>query len=61
VASAVIAETLKPRFLPTIDPTSFNQPVDIFGKWRGARYSYRIPESSAADTGPRRKILEWAD
>ena len=35
-----IAETLKPRFLPTIRPTQFNYPVDIFGKWRGAKYSF---------------------
>jgi hypothetical protein len=35
-----IAETLKPRFLPTIRPTQFNHPVDIFGKWRGAKYSF---------------------
>jgi len=35
-----IAETLKPRFLPEIRPTEFNYPVDIFGKWRGNRYSF---------------------
>ena len=35
-----IAETLKPRFLPVIRPTSFNYLVDIFGKWRGDRYSF---------------------
>lgn len=35
-----IAETLKPRFLPEIRPTEFNYPVDIFGKWRGNKYSF---------------------
>jgi hypothetical protein len=35
-----IAEILKPRFLPEIRPTQFNYPVDIFGKWRGSRYSF---------------------
>ncbi len=35
-----IAETLKPRFLPEIRSTQFNYPVDIFGKWRGSRYSF---------------------
>lgn len=35
-----IAETLKPRFLPEIRPTSFNYPVDVFGKWRGSKYSF---------------------
>jgi glutathionyl-hydroquinone reductase len=35
-----ITEILKPRFLPEVRPTSFNYPVDIFGKWRGSRYSF---------------------
>ena len=35
-----IAGVLKPRFLPQIRPTSFNYPVDLFGKWRGSRYSF---------------------
>ena len=35
-----IAEFLKPRFLPVIRPTEFNYPVDIFGKWRGSKYSF---------------------
>ena len=36
----LIAEALKPRFLPEIRPTEFNYPVDIFGRWRGNRYSF---------------------
>ncbi len=35
-----IATFLKPRFLPEIRPTEFNYPVDIFGKWRGSKYSF---------------------
>src|SRR5690349_19651850 len=35
-----IAQTLKPRFLPEITPTQFNYPIDIFGKWRGSKYSF---------------------
>ncbi len=35
-----IAETLKPRFLRAIRPTQVNYPVDIFGKWRGPKYSF---------------------
>lgn len=35
-----IAEALKPRFLPEIRRTPFNYPVDIFGKWRGSKYSF---------------------
>lgn len=37
-----IAETLKPRFLPEVRRTSFNYPIDIFGKWRGGKYSFII-------------------
>jgi hypothetical protein len=32
--------TLKPRFLPEIRPTELNYPIDIFGKWRGNKYSF---------------------
>ena len=35
-----IAEKLKPRFLPEIRPIQFNYRVDIFGKWRGSKYSF---------------------
>jgi hypothetical protein len=35
-----VADLLKPRFLPTILLTEFNYPVDIYGKWRGNRYSF---------------------
>lgn len=35
-----IIETLKPRFLPEIRPTSFNYPVDILGRWRRSKYSF---------------------
>ena len=40
VCTRFIAETLKPRFLPEIRPTTFNYPVDIIGKWRGNKYSF---------------------
>jgi hypothetical protein len=36
----LIAETLKPRFLREVRPTQVNYPVDIFGRWRGSRYSF---------------------
>jgi len=36
----LIAEFMKPRFLPEILPTEFNYPVDILGKWRGAQYRF---------------------
>ena len=39
-AERLIAETLKPRFLPEIRPNQFNYPVDVFGRWRGKRYYF---------------------
>jgi hypothetical protein len=35
-----IADKLRPRFLPEIRETKFNYAVDLFGKWRGSRYSF---------------------
>jgi hypothetical protein len=40
VCERFIAETLKPRFLPEIRPTRFNYPIDLFGSWRGSKYSF---------------------
>src|SRR5215211_7198214 len=40
VCERFIAETLKPRFLPEIRPTQFNYPIDLFGQWRGSKYSF---------------------
>jgi hypothetical protein len=36
----LIDDVLKPRFLPTIRPTEFNYPIDIYGKWHGNRYRF---------------------
>jgi hypothetical protein len=36
----LIADTLKPRLLPAIRPTTFNYPVDLYGKWSGGRYRF---------------------
>ena len=36
----LIADFMKPRFLPEVQPTQFNYPVDILGKWRGAQYRF---------------------
>jgi len=41
-----IAEVLKPKFLPAIEPTQFNYPVDIFGKWRGSKYGFIVRNRS---------------
>jgi hypothetical protein len=40
ICGRFIMDKLKPRFLPEIRPTQFNYPVDIFGKWRGSKYSF---------------------
>ncbi len=36
----VVAEHLKPLHLPDIHPTPYNYPIDIFGRWRGSKYSF---------------------
>jgi hypothetical protein len=36
----LIDDFLKPRFQPTIQPTQFNYPVDILGKWHGNKYRF---------------------
>ncbi|MBX9945233.1 MAG: hypothetical protein K2Y40_14205 [Reyranella sp.] len=38
----LIVETLKPRFLPEIQPTKLNYPVDLSGRWRGSKYSFIV-------------------
>jgi hypothetical protein len=35
-----ISDILKPRFLLEIRPTTLNYPIDIFGRWRGGKYSF---------------------
>jgi hypothetical protein len=37
---AFIRDVLKPRFLPRIEPTKWNYPVDIHGVWAGGRYRF---------------------
>lgn len=36
----LIAEVLKPRYLPKIEPTEYNYPVAIYGKWHGSNYRF---------------------
>ena len=36
----LIADVLKPRYLPEIRPTELNYPVDLHGKWRGSKFSF---------------------
>ncbi len=38
----LIVEKLKPHFLPEIQPTEFNYPVDMSGRWRGSKYSFIV-------------------
>lgn len=37
---ALIADVLRPRYLPEIRPTEFNYPIDICGRWRANKYSF---------------------
>ena len=37
---AFIETVLKPRFLPSVMPTSFNCAIDIQGKWHGSKYRF---------------------
>ncbi|WP_245439594.1 hypothetical protein [Microvirga aerophila] len=36
----LLAEVLRPRFLPAIRPTSFSYPVAITGKWHSNKYRF---------------------
>ncbi len=36
----LIANVLKPRFLPEIRPTAFHYPIAIYGKWHGTKYRF---------------------
>ena len=36
----LIAEKVLPRFLPRIEPTDYNYPVGISGKWHGNKYRF---------------------
>ena len=36
----LIADVLKPRYLPEIKPTKFNYPIAIYGKWHGNKYRF---------------------
>ncbi|MCP4381356.1 MAG: hypothetical protein GY798_08050 [Hyphomicrobiales bacterium] len=40
ICERFVAEVLKPRILPEIRRTQFNYPIEIFGKWRGSKYSF---------------------
>jgi hypothetical protein len=35
-----IRDVLKPRFLPAIQPTEWNYPIDIRGSWAAGRYRF---------------------
>ena len=38
--SKIYRRTPKAPLLPVIQPTQFNYPIDIHGKWRGTRYRF---------------------
>jgi hypothetical protein len=38
----LISDKLKPLYLPEVRPTEFNYPIDMFGRWRGSKYSFIV-------------------
>jgi hypothetical protein len=38
----LISDKLKPLYLPEVRPTEFNYPIDMFGRWRGSKYSFFV-------------------
>ena len=36
----LIVDVLLPRYLPQIEPTEYNYPVAIYGKWHGNKYRF---------------------
>ena len=60
-----IDEVLKPRFLPSVQPTPFNYPIDILGKWQASRYRflqrYRsgFPENAGEEFDSPFTRLDW--
>ncbi len=38
----IINGLFRPRYLPEIRPTPLNYPGDIFGRWRGNKYSFVV-------------------
>ena len=49
----LIAEVLRPRFLPEIRPTQFNYPISISGKWHGNKYRPRRGKPDSNQTNRR--------
>ena len=52
----LVAEVLKPKFLPEIRPSQFNYPIDIFGKRRGSSYSFIVRHRLGFPDNARRGI-----
>ncbi len=42
LCNRLIADVLKPKYLPEIRPTRFNYPVDLFGRQRGSKFSFLV-------------------
>lgn len=38
----LVSEVLRPHYLPTVEQTEFNYPVDIYGKWHGNKYRFLV-------------------
>lgn len=61
----LINEVFKPRYLTSIRPTQFNYPINILGKWHGAKYRflqrYRsgFPENAGEEFDAPFARLDW--
>jgi hypothetical protein len=60
----LIAEVLRPRFLPEIRPSTFSYPVAIDGKWHGNKYRfftrYHSDDArSGSEPSPARRQSGW--
>jgi hypothetical protein len=38
----LLAEVLRPRFLPEIRPTPYNYPIALYGKWHGSKFRFIV-------------------
>jgi hypothetical protein len=60
----LIEDFLKPRFLPSVQPTQFNYPVDILGGWHGTKYrnlgeEFDAPFARLDWISPNRFDIQW--
>jgi hypothetical protein len=60
----LIEDFLKPRFLPSVQPTQFDYPVDILAGWHGTKYrnlgeEFDAPFARLDWISPNRFDIQW--